>query len=207
MYKFIDSGRDHIYSLFNLKIMSNSKSNAITRNYKGKFGDQIIFRNRNGKSIMCLPPEKSSSQPSDSQLAIRQRFRLASRYAKNVLLNPDMNALYATRAVNGMTPYLVAMTDHLRPPYVSEINTCDYTGNPGDKIHVAADDDFAVTEVTVSIFDAQGIEIEKGTCVQDSITSYYDYTATVSVANLTGVEIIAKARDYPGHVGDHFVTL
>ncbi|MCX6266766.1 MAG: hypothetical protein NTW16_05330 [Bacteroidetes bacterium] len=187
--------------------MSNTKFNALTRNYRGKFGDQFVLRNRRGKSIMAMLPKKSSAAPTDKQMAIRQRFRLASRYAKNALLNPDMLALYAAKSVDGMYPYLLAMTDYLKPPYVSEINASDYAGEPGNKIHVAADDDFAVTDVTVTIMDSAGNLIEKGSCVIDLVTGYYDYQATEAVADISGLQIIARAFDYPGHTGELSITL
>ena len=120
--------------------------------------------------------------------------------------NPGL-AAYAMKASKGITPFLIAVTDYMRPPLVSEINTLDYEGNVGDQIHVVAFDDFAVTEVKVSIFNPAGALIEKGDCVLNSITNVYDYTATVAVIDLTGVEIFAQARDYPGHVGANFVTL
>jgi hypothetical protein len=187
--------------------MSSTKSNALTRNYRGKFGDQFVFRNRNGKSILAMLPKKNGLPPTESQQVHRKRFRLACRYAKNALLDPNMLVRYTEKAVNGSSPYLLAVTDYMKPPEVSEIVTRDYEGNPGDKIHVVAMDDFEITEVTVSVFDPQGQLIEKGTCEMDLKTSRYDYTATVLVTPLTGVVIQARAFDHPAHMGELSVTL
>ena len=48
--------------------------------------------------------------------------------------------------------------------------------------------------------------IEQGPCVVNPRTGNYDFTATVQVPDLTGVTIIAKAVDHPGHVGELAVT-
>jgi len=187
--------------------MSNSKSNALTRNYSGKFGNQIVFRNRNGISIMAMPPRRRGAPPTVAQEEARKRFRLASRYAKSVLENPDMLAFYTARSTNSLTPYILAMTDHLRPPYVSAIDATGYDGTVGSMIRIAADDNFAVTEVDVIIQDDSGQLIEKGLCVQDQLTGLFVFTATAAVTNLSGVEIIATAHDHPGHTGNLSIIL
>ncbi len=156
---------------------------------------------------MTIPKQRLKTEPTKGQDDQRKLFSKAATYAKNVLLEPDMQVVYSARAGNGLTPYVLAMTDYLRPPEVREINTRDYEGKPGNKIHVDAWDDFEVKQVKVSILDAKGKEIEKGTCVFDPKTSRFDYTATIVVDILKGVEIIAVAFDYPDHAGSASVTL
>jgi hypothetical protein len=90
---------------------------------------------------------------------------------------------------------------------VTEINTSDYEGKAGDIIRVAAYDNFAVRQVTVTIQDSFGVVIEKGLCVLNPVTNNFDFNATVSLTTLTGVKIVAQARDYPGHPGELFVIL
>ena len=187
--------------------MKKKTVNELEKGYSGIFGGQVALVNRKGKSIMVMKTKKAKLEPKGNQAKSQDNFTLAARYAKNILLDPDMLAAYTLKSCKGTPPYIVALTDYLRPPYVSEINTRDYEGNVGDQIHVVAFDDFAVTEVKVFILNSAGVVIEKGDCVLNPITNVYDYTATVSVNDLTGVEIIAEARDYPGHIGEHMVTL
>ncbi len=96
-----------------LNIMSITKSNAITKNYRGKFGDQVVFRNRFGHSVMAIPPKRSKTGPTENQVAARRRFLLASRYAKNILQDPDMLAAYTAKLRDGLSPYILALTDWL----------------------------------------------------------------------------------------------
>lgn len=132
---------------------------------------------------------------------------LASRYAKMVLQDPDKLAAYAAKAVNGATPYILAMTDYLKPPFVQEIDTTGYHGNPGDKISVIAGDDFELTGVVVKISDSDGIVIEQGVCVLNTMNGNQDYTATTSVPDPEGFTITATATDTPGHTAELSVTL
>jgi hypothetical protein len=187
--------------------MSNKTENDLTKGYSGIFGNQVVLKNRRGKSVMTIPATKPRKLPNENQLRVRTRFTLASHYAVNILLDPLMKEVYTAKARKGRSAYLVAMTDYLRLPQVIDIDTADYEGKPGDRIHVVAYDDFAVTGVTVHILDNKGVVIEKGDCVQDPVTGYYDYAATVLVDDLTGAEIIAMASDYPGHTGKLSVTL
>ncbi|NCA77071.1 MAG: hypothetical protein EOM90_12130 [Alphaproteobacteria bacterium] len=187
--------------------MSITKSNVITKNYKGKFGNQVVFRNRYGKSIMAVPPKKTNNEPTDNQVNARKKFALATRYAKNILQDPDMLTAYTARSRDGLTPYILAVTDYLKPPFVDSIDTSGYHGAPGDKIRVSAGDDFAVVEVLVQVVGVTGVVIEQGTCTLNQITGSYDFTATATVTDLSGITIIATARDIPGHTDNLSVTL
>jgi len=62
---------------------------------------------------------------------------------------------------------LVAVTDFLKPPRISEVDCSAYKGHAGDKIMVFAIDDFKVKKVSVKICDPAGTEIESATCQPD----------------------------------------
>jgi hypothetical protein len=187
--------------------MSNTTENVLTKTYRGKFGKQLVFRNRDEMSIMAKPPKKSLKPAADSQLAVRRRFKMASRWAKQALLDPDTLAAYAALASGMKTPYVLALTNYLRPPEISEIIVSGYAGTAGDKINVIAVDDFEVTGVTVKIIDASGTMIEQGPCQEDLSADCWIYTATETVADLSGLVIRAEAKDIPCHIGSLEITL
>ena len=187
--------------------MSNSRENVITRRLHGKFADQVVFRTRNGKSVTADVPKWSGKKPAASQVQVRDKFKLASIWAKTILTNPDMLAAYTAKATDGKTPYVVALTDYLKPPRISEISTSDYNGHAGDVIRVAAFDDFQVKDVRLRIMDANGNLLEEGACQPDSFGMYWLYNATSEVPVLTGVQITAIARDNPGHTGEEIIVI
>ncbi|MDP1623833.1 MAG: hypothetical protein Q8M08_16015 [Bacteroidales bacterium] len=102
--------------------MSSITENYLTKNYRGKFGNQMVFRNRGDVSIMAKPPKKITKDPTAAQIEIRRKFKLAARWAKEALQDPVKLDLYALKATAMMTPYVVAMTDYLKPPVVHRIN-------------------------------------------------------------------------------------
>jgi len=187
--------------------MSKSKENVLTKMYGGKFADQVVYRNRDGVSIMSKVPKKSPKEVSESRLKFRRKFKMATRWAKQALEDPAIYAEYAAIAKGMNSPYTMAIKNYLCPPEVREIISSDYSGEPGSKIIVNAVDDFKLTEVKVKITDASGTLIEQGPCVEDISADCWVYTATVPVADLTGVVITAIATDIPNHAVELAITL
>ena len=95
----------------------------------------------------------------------------------------------------------------MTPPQITDIIVSEYSGAVGNTINVVATDDFKVTDVTVTITDADGALIEKGTCQEDLSADCWVYTATVAVPDMSGVVITAVAKDVPGHPGTLEITL
>ena len=185
-----------------------STENDLTKTYSGIFGNQVVLRNRRGKSVMTIPATRPKTVPTERQERVRKNFCDAAVYARNALKIPDRSLAYSAKAkASGLSAHVVAMTDFLHSPEVREIITRDYEGKPGDLIHVVARDDFKVAKVIVSILDPKGEILEKGICELDPLTSRYDYTVTVLTEPLKGVVITAEAFDYPDHMGMLSVTL
>jgi len=182
-------------------------SNDLTRNYSGIFGNQVLLKNRRGRSVMIIPPRKQPVEPTENQLRVRNRFKLAAKYATQILQDPGMLAAYTARSRKGRSAYAAAVTDFLKPPFIEEIQAGGYTGQPGERISVVAGDDFAVASVTVQILDAGGSVIEQGACEINPVSANYDYIATVPVAALTGVTIRATVRDFPDHAVEKVLNL
>jgi hypothetical protein len=179
--------------------MSNSKDNVITRNLHGKFGNQVVFKTRNGKSISANVPKTTKAAPVASQIATRDRFRKAVIWAKNALADPVQLAAYQAAATDGKSAFVVAVTDFLKPPRISEVDCSAYKGHVGDKIIVFAIDDFKVKEAGVKICNPSGTVIESGTCQPDVSGQNWQYTATTEVPSLSGMVITGIATDNPGH--------
>ncbi len=187
--------------------MSSTNDNSLTKNYRGKFGNQLVYRNRGGVSIMAKLPRKSQKPAGEAQLAQRRKFKMASRWAKQILLDPVMLAEYTMRADGLKSPYNLAITNYLRPPEIQEINIMEYNGEAGSKIKVVAVDDFKITGVTVKITDAAGSLIEQGPCYEDLSADCWVYIANVAVTDLSGVVIRAEASDTPCHTTSLEITL
>jgi hypothetical protein len=184
-----------------------SKIIELTSTRGGRWACLVVVNSRKGNSIFTKPFVKHKKKPTDNQVNTRRKFMLASRYAKNVLQNPDILAAYTAKSRPGLTPYILAVTDYLKPPFIDQLDTSAYSGNPGDKISVTAGDDFEVASVFVKILTPAGVLIEQGARAFNLVTGNYDFTVTVQVPDLTGVTITARATDMPGHSDQMTVTL
>jgi len=187
--------------------MSNSSQNVNVRKLRGKFGDQIVYKVRYGKSYAADVPAPSSKGPNAVQDKIRLKFKMATIWAKAVLADPAKLAIYKALAKGPMTPWMLAITNYLRPPKVEEIDLSEYQGHVGDQINIAAVDITTVKSVSITIKDSTGAVVETGACQPDDIGLFWVYTATTAIANLTGVVVTATAKNDAKHSGSLSVTI
>jgi hypothetical protein len=181
--------------------------NVIMHGASGGFMDQIVFRNRAGKTVLCAPPLLDKDRkPTADQLAIQEEFKEAVSYASGAIKDLGTKAAYAAKAEPGQSAYNVAFADFFNEPEVNSINKDNYLGGIGNTLTIKAKDDFKVTEVKVVITGADGSVIEQEAAVlQDN--GEWLYTTTQANATLAGTKITATATDLPGHTGSLTVTL
>jgi hypothetical protein len=184
-----------------------STQNDLTKTYGGLLGNTVYVNKGKRKTLLTMPPTKPKPEPSPKQLAVWKRMSLAALHARNARNEPDLWAKYEEKATKKLPAFQVAMRDFLRPPFIQEINVSQYHGKPGDKISVAAGDDFMVKNVTVHIKDPGGNPIEEGPGVFTMPSGQYDYIATRDVDDLTGITITAIATDLPNHSTERSLTL
>ena len=122
--------------------MATTKNNVIVKGASGKFGRQIVFSQRAGKTIMSKPPVRTAP-PTTKQKEQQAKFARAAAYAKNALLDPSLKADYTAEAKKrqDVSAYNMAMTDYLRPPVITNVDHSAYTGTAtNQKIIITATD-------------------------------------------------------------------
>ncbi len=180
--------------------MAKAGDNIITTGLGGKLGGLIVFRNRGGRTIVATAPKNKSQHWTEAQLQHRNRFQEAVLYAKGATADPELKASYQAAAKEGQTAYNVAVADFLNAPSINEIDVSNYNGQPGSYIQLRAVDDFEVKEVTVSIQNADGTEVESGAAVFQEGSIWWRYTATAANESLEGDKIIIRVSDTPGNL-------
>jgi len=180
--------------------MAQSKNNVITHGLSGLVGDMIVFRNRNGKTYVASKPNVRKGKMSDAQKEHVKLFQEAVLYGKSSILDPATKAAYQVKAVDGRSPYNVAVADFLHAPDINHIDVSAYEGKVGDVIKVRATDDFKVKEVSVGIYNADGTEVEKGLAVLSGNSIDWVYTVKADNVSLEGDKIVVQASDLPGHI-------
>ena len=187
--------------------MATTKNNVIVKGASGKFGRQIVFSQRAGKTIMSKPPVRTAP-PTTKQKEQQAKFARAAAYAKNALLDPSLKADYTAEAKKrqDVSAYNMAMTDYLRPPVITEVNHSAYTGTAtNQKIIIEVADAFKVIAVKVQIEDADESPVEQGNATL--IEGKWTYTTTATNASIAGDKIIITATDRPGNTTKKEITL
>jgi hypothetical protein len=180
--------------------MAKSRNNVITHGLSGKIADLLIFRQRNGQTIVSKVPEHSKKS-SEKQIQQRKRFQQATIYAKIATETPGIKELYAGKAkkLKDMTAYSVAVADFFNAPDIETVDLSAYTGAVGDEIRIITSDDFAVKTVHIQISNADGSPVEEGYAV-NSIGNLWIYTATTDNESLEGDKIVVSVSDMPGNI-------
>lgn len=175
--------------------------NSIMRGASGALGEELIFRQRAGKTIISLPPIFEPGEPTDKQKAVREKFKAAIRYVKIALSLPGVKEVYQAEASADVSAHNLAFSDFFKAPVVTEIDVSNYSGSPGNTIRVLATDDFKVQTLRVSILNAAGAVVEEGAAnAAPEGNDTWVYTATASNATPAGGKVSVQASDLPGNV-------
>jgi hypothetical protein len=175
------------------------KRNVVMHGASGALGEQLVFRQRAGKTVISLPAE-FEAEPTDKQQAVRIKFKEATRYARIILALPDVKEAYQAKAGPGVSAYNVALADFFKAPVVTEIDVSNYSGSPGDTIRVLATDNFKVEAVRVSILNAAGAVVEEGAAIAaPEGNDTWIYTATIANTAPAGGKVSVEASDLPGN--------
>ena len=179
--------------------MAKTKNNIFMMGLSGTIGKQMTLTQKKADTIVGKKRGSSSIPPTDSQLDIQDRFKLAIKYALAAIANPVTKAAYAAAIQGNQSAYNVAMADAFQAPEIKSVNTAEYHGHAGDIITIRAVDDFKHTSVRVRINTAAGAFVEFGNAVADENGLDWKYTALSENANLAGSKIIVSAYDLPAN--------
>ena len=179
--------------------MGSVKDNLLTKGFSGRIGDEIVFRQVGKRTLVAKRPRRSTLL-TPGQEAQRELFRKAVTFAKTMMLNPEVKADYEVRArLAGLaSAYSAAVTDYLKVPQLSSIDSDYYQGAVGDVIWVIALDDFKLQRVTVAIERADGSVLESGEA--ELSNGRWKYEATQANASVVGSKVVVTAIDRPGRV-------
>ena len=185
--------------------MAQVKDNFSIEGISGKIGKQIVFRQVNGKTIIASRPHR---KPTTHPTLINQnnRFRLASAYAKKALADPVLKEEYTAEAKKRgiINPYNMAVSDYMKTPEISQVNTSAYTGNQiKEPINIEVTDNFKVIAVRVSIICQSSI-IEEGDATFS--TNIWQYYTTTLNPHLADTKIVITASDRAQNQDTQIIT-
>ncbi|MRG46435.1 hypothetical protein GFS24_15035 [Chitinophaga sp. SYP-B3965] len=138
--------------------MAVSEHNVITKGATGTFAKQIVFRQRNGKTVMCNRPCKYPPK-TPTQIANQERFKRANDFAKAAVKDPAKKAFYKSIAKPNQTAFNAAFQDaYHKPEVIASVKE--------QTIEVEAKGKHRITSVKVAIENAAGTEKRTGFAIK-----------------------------------------
>jgi hypothetical protein len=187
--------------------MAHVDENDVTLGLRGSFGKQFVFRKFGGRTIVSRRAKPTGGN-TPGQLAQREKFRLASIYAKRCLLQPALKEEYeAIARAKGIGALAAALGDYLSTAEIKGIVTDTYGGEIGYPMGILVSDVLKVKTMTVSILDADGDVIESGPAIRADGAVGFTYVTTVAIPVISGVKIRVEVKDRPGNTVSQDVTL
>ena len=178
------------------------KFSPLVEDARGKSGNGVI-KKVNGKYIYASTPTRSDKPASARQIEVQDRFTDANDFADDVMLKPDLLALYEKAAeATGKSVYQLCRNDWFKAPRITRPDFTEYNGEVGNRILFKVRDVVSAKKAIVTLSDDDaGTLIEKGLAVQEVAGStQWIFTATKAVQAGVTVTIFIEAFDQPGNL-------
>jgi hypothetical protein len=175
--------------------MARVASNLLIDGLSGMLGRSLVFKNLRGKTIVTHAPAAPKKQ-SDQQKINRGKFREASMWAKEVLLDPQAKAYYQLKARKLKLPnaYTAAITDFMRKPKASIMKSGSVT------TYTISKKDFALNKVELVRMNDSGqtesiIGRESGGAWILNVPEDAGAGAHICVTDASGYETLVEIHD------------
>jgi hypothetical protein len=182
--------------------MAIVRNNSVTQGFSGMLGNLIVFRQCGEKTIVASRPRPVRKQ-SALQQENRRRFRDAALFAKFAMRDPQQKAYYWEKARKLRLPnaYTAAITDYMRKPAVSKVDTSRFHGHAGDRVVITAGKKaFPLASVEVTIANAHGIPIANSMALPKNLRkNEWTLRMPVPIAEKE-TQFIVTAKDHAGNV-------
>jgi hypothetical protein len=174
--------------------MGKVKNNVATRGFSGKLGEDIVFRQVDGKTTFAKRT-LSNAAPSERQTEVRNRFTEAALMASAQLENPELYTEYKliSKQQGFKTAYMAAVSDILTLPEIGGLFTLAYKGKVGNLITMKSRIPYKIKSIDVRILAADGTLLESGPALAHE--SKWRYVATVENPQVAGSRLVLVARD------------
>ena len=178
--------------------MAKSINNVVTHGLKGKIGDLLVFKKQNGQTVVSKIPDRSKVVSSAAQTEVKERFKIAAKFAKNAINDAVLSEKYAAYQKNGLTLFNIAMADFLLAPSLS-MPQGTYDGQINTLLKVRAVDKYEVSKVSLKITDTNGDLVEEGDASMTFNGLDWEYQTSSTFATPTGCKIQWAAYDLAGN--------
>ena len=92
--------------------MARVKANSILEALQGSIGKELVFKQYADKVVITQYPDMSNVKPSTRQKEQREKMKEANAYARTVLSNPELKAVYEQNLQKGESVYRKAIKEY-----------------------------------------------------------------------------------------------
>lgn len=179
--------------------MGKVDENIITKGFRGKYNDDLVFRKVDNKTIFSRR-SVSRKPPTAAQLEANRMFNRASHYASAAIAHPQRGLDYKVMAEQQgyKSAYVAALTDYLTLPEITSVFADEYHGVVGELITITAKVPFKIIDMSVSVMSADGAVIESGKAVPNA--AKWRYVMTVANPQVKGSKLVIVAHDRQGKI-------
>jgi hypothetical protein len=159
-------------------------------------GGVIVFRSWNGKTYMSNRPKKPTKE-SEGQKENRNKFRMATAYAKSMMSDPARKLEYQEKAkkLNLPNAYTAAITDYMRKPEIKEVSVVTEVDKATEITMVVEKRGFEVDGVEIKVVDNEGNTIQAGAAKNIGGSSWaFKLTKDENIARASKVVISTNAK-------------
>jgi hypothetical protein len=183
--------------------MAISKNNPLTHGASGMIGGTLVFRSWNGKTFMYNRPKKPTKE-SLVQKENRQKFKMASNFAKRMMQDPLKKEEYKqlAKTMNLPNAYTTAVTEYMRKPEIHSVDLEGYSGGANQEITISASKKgFEIESVEVIVISDKGEVVEQGKATKND-RDKYSYSSKRFVPVSKSLQVLVRARERTGNYVD-----
>ena len=93
--------------------MAKGNASLLLSGISGQIGKQIVVKQYADKTVIAAYPHSNKKEPTALKKVYEERFRQADLYAKAIVRNPSLKALYQLRIGPGKRVYNFAVSEYL----------------------------------------------------------------------------------------------
>jgi len=180
--------------------MVKMNKNTFSDSFSGGLSNQLYFRVVNGNTYASKMPRKRKKKKYGDWNKENSNFMLASVFAKFILTQPELRALYDAKASGFNNAYTLAIADYLKVPEITGISARGYKGKPGARITITVSNIVQVASVKLQILLPDNTILEQESAIPSKQEGAWIYKTTAETPAVKGITLHVKVKDIPDHL-------